>query len=120
MNLGAMAVISTLATIVVARLTPPTDRQTLAAFYKQVRPAGWWRATAREAGEPVEEPARKLRSQAATTALTGLSLFLCLYGSARMLIPHPAVHGVIPFFVLLIGLALVPVWWRRGVGSDER
>jgi Na+/proline symporter len=114
LNLGAMAVISTLATVVVARLTPPTDRRTLAAFYKQVRPAGFWARTAREAGEDAGEPVRKLRAQVATTALAGLSLFLCLYGSARLLIPHPAVHGVIPLVILLIGLALVPVWWRRG------
>ncbi len=41
-------------TILVTLLTAPTDRATLLAFYRNVRPAGWWGPIAAEANLPPE------------------------------------------------------------------
>ncbi len=42
-----IAIASTIVTVIVALLTPPTDAAALAAFYRQVHPAGAWGPVAR-------------------------------------------------------------------------
>jgi hypothetical protein len=43
---------STAIWIVVTFLSPPEKEERLIAFYRQVRPAGWWRRIAAQAGYP--------------------------------------------------------------------
>ncbi len=47
--------VSTLCWLIVARVTPPTDEQTLIAFYEKVRPGSpWWKPVARKSSVSVE------------------------------------------------------------------
>jgi solute:Na+ symporter, SSS family len=115
-GLAAMAVTSTVAAVAVTWWTPPTDPRQLQAFYRRVRPPGWWGRTAARAGEDPREPRRRLAGVVLLAGLTAASLFLCLYGSARLLLPLPDGSRVAPTLALLLGLALVPQWWRRLAG----
>ena len=78
-----------------------------------MRPPGGWASTAAHAGEDPREPRRRLARAVLLAGLTAASLFLCLYGSARLLLPLPDGSLVAPVLALLLGLALVPQWWRR-------
>jgi hypothetical protein len=42
-----------------------------------------------------------------------VSLFLLLYGAGGLLIRSPVRPPVAPLGALVLGLALVPVWYRR-------
>jgi Na+/proline symporter len=43
---------TTLVWVTVTFLTPPEKEATLIAFYKRIRPAGWWKRVATQAGNP--------------------------------------------------------------------
>jgi len=51
-----------LITVAVALMTEPTDHETLLRFYRQVRPAGFWKPVADETGLGRETNATFLRS----------------------------------------------------------
>ncbi|MDJ0956333.1 MAG: Na+:solute symporter [Arenicellales bacterium] len=110
LRLASMALLSTLAVIVVTWFTPPTHDQTLLSFYKRVRPLGWWRSTASMAGSHPNEPLIALAQSLITTGLCALSLFLLLIGLGKLLLHG---HNNLQWVVVLAGLVLVPFWWRR-------
>lgn len=116
-NLLVMGLVSTAVAIAITVVTPRTTPEVLKAFYDRVRPAGFWRQTAIMAGDDPRRGPRELVREVITTALTGLSLFFCLYGLGRLLIPHPDVAVLWPLFILVLGLALVPVWGRRVISD---
>ena len=80
-RLAVMALVSTLATALAAWWLPQTESATLDAFYRRVRPAGWWPASATRAGEPASAPLRRLGGALASAGLCAASLFLGLVGS---------------------------------------
>jgi len=112
-RLGTVALTSTVAAILAAYIMPPTSDRQVLEFYRRVKPAGFWPRATRLAGDDPARPRRELRRELLSTAITGASLFLCLYGAGRLLIPHPDVSSLRPLASLLVGLALVPWWWRR-------
>jgi len=57
LQLLGMAAISTTAVITAALFLPKTDEHRLVAFYRRVRPPGWWQRTARAAGLGAAGPA---------------------------------------------------------------
>lgn len=118
LNLGIMAAASTAAAVAAALLGPPTDPETLESFYRRVRPHGWWRATAARVGDDPSRPLRALARDGLAALLTASSLFLCLYGAGRLLLPHPAVPWPVAAAALVLGVALVPLWWRRASRAE--
>jgi solute:Na+ symporter, SSS family len=120
-NLLVMGAVSTAVAIGITFVTPRTTPEMLKTFYERVHPAGFWRRTAIMVGDDPRRAPRELARELITTAVTGSSLFLCLYGAGRLLIPHPDVSPAWPILALVLGAALVPLWVRRaGNGSGRR
>lgn len=116
LRLAVMAAVSTLAAVGVTFVTPPTDEATRVAFYRRVRPFGFWRDTARAAGDDPARSPRLLANRLGLTATAAASLFLVLVGAGRLLVPAPGASAAASWALLLAGLALVPVWVRWGFG----
>lgn len=112
-RLGLMALVSTVATIAVTLLTPKTDDRTLIAFYTRVKPSGFWATTALLADDTGGAPLKRFRTQIALVATCAGSLFLTLIGLGKLLVPAPGQSLVWPYLTAIVGLALVPLWWRR-------
>ena len=117
LRLAIMAAVSTLAAVGVTFFTPATDEATRVAFYQRVRPFGFWRDTARAAGDDPDRSPRQLANRLGLTATTAASLFLVLIGAGRLLVPAPDASALASVAYLLAGLALVPVWVRWGFGA---
>ncbi len=117
-GLLAMAVCSTAAAVGVTWFTPRTDHATLDSFYRTVQPAGLWPETADRCGDDRSRPRLALRAAIGRTALTAASLFMCLYGFGRLLLPHPDTPIFWPIAAALLGVALVPVWVRQMSRAD--
>jgi solute:Na+ symporter, SSS family len=111
-GLATMAIASTIAAVGVTFITPRTDANTLEGFYERVKPVGFWRRAATGVGEDAGIPIRNLQRDLLRTVVTAVSLFLCLYGFGRLLIPHPQVSMNWPIISQLAGLSLIPIWWR--------
>ncbi|SMF73759.1 Na+/proline symporter [Tistlia consotensis] len=112
LRLAIMAGVTTAAAVGVTFVTPRTDREVLLAFYERVQPFGWWRATARDAGDRPEAPLRLLARRSLSVAACAASLFLLLLGCGRLLVGAPGVSPDWSWGFVLVGLALVPLWWR--------
>ena len=117
LRLAVMAAVSTLAAVGVTFVTPPTDEATRVAFYRRVRPFGFWGQTAAAAGEDPARSRVQLAGRLGLTATTAASLFLVLVGAGRLLIPAPGAQTWVSALLLVAGLALVPVWIRWGFGE---
>lgn len=113
LRLAVMAAASTAAAIGVTWLTPANRDETLLVFYRRVRPVGVWPRASALAGDARRVPLARLGAESLTTALCAASLFACLYGAARLLLPHPERSPWVPAVTLAAGAALVPLWWRR-------
>ncbi len=108
-----MSSISTVVVVVVTLLTRPTEESVLTAFYRRVEPPGWWRKTARKAGEDEKRPLQAFRSGAFLTLTTALSIYLLLVGVGKLLLPSPGSNAAWAWLLVLAGLASVALWWRR-------
>ncbi|NOX37387.1 MAG: Na+:solute symporter [Calditrichaeota bacterium] len=114
-RLGSMAVISTAVAIGVTYFTPSTDPGVLRAFYQRVRPVGFWRRTARDAGDDPSRPLRELGQGVRTTLLTAASLFAMLVGVGKLLIASPDQSFIVPLGFIALGVGLVVFWWKDAV-----
>ncbi len=112
LRLSLMALASTLAAIGVTFVTPANDPARLERFYRQVRPVGLWSRTAAALEEDPAEPRRRLWAALMAIAVTAISVFTVLVGAGKLLLPVPGGSSLLAWSLLLIGLALVPVWWR--------
>ena len=118
------AAASTAAALAAIRFTAPEDPARLAAFYRRVRPVGFWGPVARAvdgAGAGAEDGARRLGRAVAAMALCSTTLFCLLVGLGTWLVGSPAPDWVParPLWIgglLAVGLALCPVWYRLGYG----
>lgn len=119
LRLSIMAIVSTATVVIVTLVTRPTDAETLDAFYRRVRPVGWWRRTAARVGNDPGAPTRRFVRDVASTLICAISLFLCLYAVSRLLIPHPEVGTLWPVAALIAGVALVPLWLGRIARVDD-
>jgi len=109
-RLGLMAVLSTSAAVLATFVTPPTDDETLKAFYRRVRPFGWWRRTAVLCGDSGAAPLRALGRPAWATAAAAASLFGMLVGVGLLLFPAPGAAPAIAWLCIAAALALLPAW----------
>lgn len=118
-RLGLMVLVTTTAAIAVTFVTPPTDDETLKAFYTRVRPLGFWGRTAQLCGGGRHASLRALGRPARAVAAGAVSLFTLLVGAGRLLFPAPDTGPLITWLCIGVGLALVPVWVRM-VGAGDR
>ncbi|MBD3402977.1 sodium transporter, partial [candidate division GN15 bacterium] len=116
-RLGGMALTSTVMAVLITYVTPPTDDQTRVAFYKRVQPPGLWKQTARLAGAEPSRPGDRLINRLILTGSCGLSLFFLLYGIGRLLVRLPDQPFWWPLGAIALGLALIPIWYRRAFGD---
>lgn len=120
LRLGIMAGVTTAVAVGVTFVTPRTDAGVLLAFYERVRPYGFWKRQAVEAGDDPREPVRLLGQRVWAVAATALSLFLLLVGVGRLVISPPLASAVFTWAMIGGGVLLVPVWWRYLTGEDLR
>jgi len=119
LRLWIMALVSTAAALIAIRVAGPEDRSVLIAFYKKVRPVGFWGPIEKEAGvEDDDGPHRLWRSMGAMMTC-GLSVFCFLVGIGTWLTGSPAPYWFpwqMPWIIVLTfsGLALCPLWYRLG------
>lgn len=114
-----MALVTTGAAICVTFITPPTDQKTLLAFYERVQPYGWWGKTAALAGDRPEAPREALRMRTQSLLVTAASLFFLLLGVGRLLVQAPDASIFWSWTYVVIGLALIPLWWRDVARDDQ-
>ena len=115
------AAASTAAALAAIRFTAPEDPARLAAFYRRVRPVGFWGPMARGEGEGDGDGTRRLARAVAAMTLCAATLFCLLVGLGTWLVGSPAPDWVParPLWIgglLAAGLALCPVWYRLGFG----
>ena len=121
------AAASTAAALAAIRFTAPEDPERLAAFYRRVRPVGFWGPMARAVaggGPGAEDGARRLGRAVAAMALCSATLFCLLVGLGTWLVGSPAPDWVParPLWIgglVVVGLALCPVWYRLGYGPSS-
>ena len=111
-RLAAMVFVSTGGTILVALASRPTDSAVLLAFYRSVRPVGFWARTATLAGDDPASVRTALGSTLLATVGCAASLFLTLVGVSKLILPQPDEAWLWPVLCLLGAMAFVPLWWR--------
>ncbi|MBI3178830.1 MAG: hypothetical protein HYZ27_04175 [Deltaproteobacteria bacterium] len=120
-RLLVMAAVATTAGVVTSLLTGPELAERLREFYRRAQPPGFWGPVSGDVTAGVQ----RLRRQAAATVTAALSLF-CLLVGAGSWIAHSPPPGWLPWrgawiaLNLLLGAALVPVWWRLGGVNDKQ
>lgn len=117
-RLAIMAVVTTGAAILITYVTPPTDQKTLLSFYERVRPYGFWGRTAVLAGHRANAPRQALFRRLQALLITAASLFLLLLGVGRLLVPAPDISAVWSWTYVVLGIALIPFWWRDATRDD--
>ena len=116
-RLGTMALVSTVAAVSVTFFTPATEEKVLTAFYKKVRPFGFWGKTAARAGDNPRKPLKKLLNGIKLIALSSLTLYLLKVGLGQIIILPPGVSVIWPIIYVVIAIIIFPIWWRGGFGA---
>ena len=111
-RLGTMAVVSTGATVVAAFATRPTDPDVLLAFYRSVRPVGFWGRTVARGGGDAASVRRALGRKLQATFACGASLLLAVVGVSKLIVRHPDETWLVPVLFVAGSLLLAPLWWR--------
>lgn len=95
LKLLLMSLVSTVVVVVTAYAGPGTDRDVLVAFFRRVRPPGFWSTTARAAGEDGDGPRRELVRDFGWVLAAAASVYLWLAGFGKLLVdPSACVAGV--------------------------
>ena len=118
-RLGTMVLVSTAGTVIVALASRPTEPDVLVAFYRSVRPVGFWGRTARSAGEDPRSLRRALGTTVLATLACAVSLFLALVGLSKLILPHPDETWLLPVLSMLGAALLTPFWWRRVAAQEH-
>ena len=118
-RLLVMAIVSTVAAVGITYFTPTTDTDVLKRFYQRVKPLGFWRKTAEAAGDDQKRSIDELITGVKSTLFTSISLFLLLIGVGKLLIRLPSQSILWSLIYIMLGLALIPLWWKNAVGGDR-
>lgn len=108
---------------IVSLTTPPEDMERLAAFYRRVRPPGFWGPVAVHAGEEPQPALDSLVRAGTATVLASFSIFCLLTGIGSWVCQSPAPRWF-PFrdiwiaLLLILPVVLTPIWWRLGFQED--
>ena len=124
LRLLLMGALSTGAALAAVWLKGPEASGVLDEFYRRVRPVGFWAPVAfgvRGEADAAAGP-RRLRRAVAAMALCAITVFCFLVGLGTWLVgsPGPAWVPSRAFWIaalMVIGLALCPVWYRLGYGD---
>jgi len=112
-QLATMAFVSTAAAVLAALLGPRTDETKLDAFYRKVKPIGFWRQTAlRVEGKP-GKGVPQFWDRMRTVAIASLALFATLVGVAKVVIPAPGEGIWLGVGLLVLAAVLTPHWWKK-------
>lgn len=117
-----MTVLATGASVLASLSTAPVDPERLDAFWRQVRPPGFWGPVARRCQEDGADGQRTLwRSLAATFVAAG-SVFALIVGLGTLILhapgPQSVPRGLWIGANVALGLGLIPLWWRLSTLSD--
>ena len=114
-RLGGMAGAATGACLVAVWLGPASSPEVLAAFYRRVRPLGFWGRTAAAVGEAPGVPVRALGRRLLGAGVAAASMYGVLVGAGGLLVGD---GGWSAWAMGAAGVGLVPVWWRE-VGRED-
>lgn len=98
--------------------TARADDTRLQAFYRQVRPPGFWGPQQQALGQTAQHERRRLGRTLLAVVSAALSVFLLLTGLGSWLFSSPAPRwfpwrSVWLVVLPILSLGLVPVWWRQ-------
>jgi solute:Na+ symporter, SSS family len=119
LRLIVMAAGCTFAGVAASLLFGPEPMARLVEFQRRARPPGFWGPVSRAAGEPAHESVRRLATSGAATLLATFSVFCVLVALGSLVAGSPAPawfphRGAWIASLLVVGVGLVPVWWRLG------
>jgi Na+/proline symporter len=123
LRLLILATAATAAALAAVWIKGPEEEAGLIAFYRRVRPVGFWGPIATAVDPTAAGPARLVRALGAMV-LCSLTVFCLLVGIGTWLLgsPSPAwmpSRGIWIGCLLLVGLAVCPVWYRLGYSSER-
>jgi Na+/proline symporter len=118
-RLFIMAIGGTLAGILASYISGPENSDRLTDFYRRASPPGFWGPIAAAAGVAPRHVARKLWRSLAAMLLCATTVFCLLVGLGSWMVHSPAPtwfpwRGAWIALTLILGIALIPVWWRLG------
>ncbi len=108
-RLALMALISTCTVVAAAIWMPGTEAHRLEAFYRRIKPAGWWRRSAIATGEQPAAARRRLRRGIAAIACCAVSVYGSLVGIGQILVQRADLGTAV---LLAAAVVAVPVWLR--------
>ncbi len=108
-----MSLISTIVVVTVTLLTRPTADKVLIEFYRRVDPPGFWKKTAEKMGREASRPMKYFKDAAYLTVTTSLSIYLLLVGFGKLILPNPCSSIIYSWIYIVLGLMIVPLWWRK-------
>ena len=122
LRLLLMAIGSTAAGVIVSLLTGPEDMETLKKFYAQAQPPGFWGGV-RKNMDTTDDAQKRFYRGVLATFCASLSFFSLLTGFGSIICGSPAptwfpIRWLWLTIVILVGILLVPVWWRLGFKDD--
>ena len=118
LRLLIVAAVSSAAGIWASVRTARPDDEQLRAFYRQVRPPGFWGPQHRALGQDPRHGQQRLGRALLAVISAALSVFLLLTGLGSWLFSSPAPswfpwRSVWLVVLPVLSLGLVPVWWRQ-------
>lgn len=121
LRLILMTVLATGASVAASLFTAPVEPGRLLRFYREVQPPGFWGPVARAARlDPAFSRQAFHRGLAATAAAAG-SVFALIVGLGTWVLHAPGPDWAPRWLwiggMVVLGVGLVPVWWRLG-GSE--
>jgi hypothetical protein len=114
-----MASISTVVVVTVTLLTRPTEDSVLVRFFDRVRPPGFWRKTSQKLRIDSAEPVKEFRQGAYLTITVSISVYLLLIGFGKVLFPISTGSTITAVVYIGLGLASIPLWYRRVLKKDD-
>jgi Na+/proline symporter len=118
-RLFVMAIGGTLAGVLASYVSGPESTERLTDFYRRAKPPGFWGPIAVASGEAADCAPRKLGRSIAAMLLCATTVFCLLTGLGSWMVDSPAPtwfpwHGPWIALLLVVGLAVIPLWWRLG------
>ncbi|HBB65881.1 MAG: hypothetical protein A2X28_07840 [Elusimicrobia bacterium GWA2_56_46] len=122
LRLLIMAALSLTGSLSAIAFFGPEDKKQLVTFYQKVRPKGFWKSIAHEAGDSAYNGPRDLLVSLGAVLAAGISVFCILIGLGSIVVesPPPAICPWPSVWIggnLLLGIALCPVWFKLGFRS---
>lgn len=113
LRLLLMSFISTIFVITTTLLTRPTSDEVLLTFYKNVDPPGFWKRSAEKLGLNPGRSIGAFKNGAYLTVTTSISVYLLLVGFGKLILPNPESSITYAWIYLILGIASLPLWWKK-------